>query len=213
MRLYKAAQRACWHAEDSFVSFASLVPNPVQWLEKTPPESCPQFDLSDLSKVRATLTDLYYKSVTHYQHGSLLKQDICAAQVSSWVVAESMKGAPGIFEENDELLTKKLKETLQQSDSLLKLGIGGAVHRGGQGGGRGAQGQGPRKSKGGKGRGGKKGKDASHLRCFHCKKKVFSRWIFSAAETIFLFSGSSQTELSCLAWEEVPETCGGRGFC
>ena len=107
----------------------------MQWLSKTPPDSFPQFDLSDLAKVRATLTDLYNKSVAHYQHGVLLKQDICAANATSWVVAESMKGTPGIFEENDEVLTKKLKETLQQSDSLLKLGIGGSVYRRGSGGG------------------------------------------------------------------------------
>ena len=196
MRLYKAAQQSCWHAEDAFVSYASLVTNPVQWLEKTPPNQAPQWDLSDLSKVRATLTDLYYKDVSHYQHGSLLKQDICVAQVSSWVVAESMKGTPGIFEENDEMLTKKLKETLTQSDSLLKLGIGGAVYRGGQGGGRGAQGQGPRNPKGGKGRGAKKAKNPQHLRCFHCKKKVFSRWIFPDLNSISCFRViSNQTVL------------------
>ena len=148
MRLYSAAQRACWHAEDSFVTFANLVSNPVHWLEKTPPSEVPQWDLTDLNKVRATLTDLYNKDVALFQHGSLLKQDICVAQVSSWTVAESMKGTPGIFEQNDEELTKKLKETLTQSDSLLKLGIGGAVHRGGHGGGRGGQGQGPRNNRG-----------------------------------------------------------------
>ena len=172
MRLYKAAQQSCWHSEDSFVSLASLVADPVDFISKTPPESCPHFDLSDLSKVRAVLVDYYNRSVTHYQHGDLLKQDICAAKVSSWVVAESMKGAPGIFEHNDLELTKKLKETLSQSDSLLKLGIGGGVHKGGHGGGGGARGQGPRRAKGKGGRGGKKGKDPSHLRCFHCKKKV-----------------------------------------
>ena len=95
------------------MSLASLVPNPVDWISKTPPESCPHFDLSDLTKVRAVLVDYYNKSVTHYQHGALLKQDICAAKVSSWVVAESMKGAPGIFEDNDPELVKKLKETVE----------------------------------------------------------------------------------------------------
>ena len=128
MRLYRSAQQSCWHAEDAFVSYAALVANPVHWLEKTPPSQVPSWDLTDLSRVRATLNDLFAKDVSHYQHGSLLKQDICVAQVSSWVAAESMRGAPGIFEENDEMLTKKLKETLAQSDSLLKLGIGGAVY-------------------------------------------------------------------------------------
>ncbi len=35
-----------------------------------------------------------------------------------------MKGASGIFEENDVELTKKLMETISQSDNLLKLGLG-----------------------------------------------------------------------------------------
>ena len=172
MRLYSAGQASCWHVEDAFVSYANLVSDPVHWLETTPPSQDPQWDLSDLSKVRATLTDLYKKDVAHFQHGSLLKQDVSVAQATSWTVAESMKGTSGIFEHNDEELTKKLKETVSQSDSLLKLGIGGAVHRGGHGGGRG--GQGPRNPRGGKKKGGNKGnKCPQHLRCFHCKKKVF----------------------------------------
>ena len=69
--------------------------------------------------------ELYQKGVVHFQHGSLLKQGINVARVSSWLVAESMKGAPGIFEDNDPKLVKKLKETLSQNDALLKLGIGG----------------------------------------------------------------------------------------
>ena len=159
-------------AEDMFISLSSLVPNPVEWISKIPPGSCPHFDLSDLERVRAVLVDLYNQGVAHHQHSALLKQDVCVAKVTSWTVAESMKGAPGIFEDNDTELVKKLKETLQQSDSLLKLGIGGSVYRGGSGGG-GGKGRGPRKGPG-KGRGGKQGgKDASHLRYFHCRQKVF----------------------------------------
>ena len=41
MRLYRAAQQSCWHAEDAFVSYAALVTNPVHWLEKTPPLQAP----------------------------------------------------------------------------------------------------------------------------------------------------------------------------
>ena len=59
--------------------------------------------------------DLYHKGVTHFQHGALLKQDVNVARVSSWIVADSMKRAPGIFEDNDPELVKKLKETLSQS--------------------------------------------------------------------------------------------------
>ena len=126
-----------------FVSLSSLVPNPVEWISKTPPGNCPHFDLSDPERVRAVLIDLDNKWVAHHQHGALLKQDVCVAKVSSWVVAESMKGVPGIFEDNDPELVKKLKETLQQSDALLKLGIGGGVHRGGKGEVEGPRGRGP----------------------------------------------------------------------
>ena len=80
--------------------------------------------------MRAVLVDLYNQGVAHHQHSALLKQDVCVAKVTSWTVAESMKGAPGIFEDNDPEQTKKLKETLTQSDSLLKLGIGGSVYMG-----------------------------------------------------------------------------------
>ena len=72
---------------------------------------------------------------------------------------------------------KKLKESLSQNDALLKLGIGGRAsgsggRAGGGGGGqaRGAK-RGPNKGNRGKGAGG--ARDNSHLRCFHCRKKVY----------------------------------------
>ena len=78
--------------------------------------------------------------MTHFQHGALIKQDVNIARVTSWLMAESMKGAPGIFVENDPELKKILKETMSQSDSLIKLSIGGrASHGGGSGGGGGRQ--------------------------------------------------------------------------
>ena len=135
LRLYKAAQASTWVSEDMFVLLSSLAPNPVEWISKIPPASCPQFDLSDPERVRTVLVDFYNLAVAHHQHAALLKTDVCVAKVTSWTVAESMKGAPGIFEDNDTELVKKLKETLQQSDSLLKLGIGGSVYRRGSGGG------------------------------------------------------------------------------
>ena len=70
------------------------------------------------------------KGLTHFQHGTLLKQDVNVARVSSWLHAESMKSAPRICKENDVELTKKLKETISQSDSLLKLGQGGNLRLG-----------------------------------------------------------------------------------
>ena len=168
LRLFKSAMMACFHAEDTFVSLSSLVANPMDWLANTPPGSSPQFDLSDPDKVRDVLMDLYQKGVTHFQHGSLLKQDVNVARVSSWLMAESMKGSPGIFEENDPELTKWLKETMSQSDALIKFGIGGrASGQGGRSGGGGSrQGRGP------KGKGAKPKGDNSHLRCFVCRKKV-----------------------------------------
>ena len=45
-----------------------------------------------------------------------------------------MKDAPGIFEHNNVELRKKLKETMSQSDSLIKLGLGGRAHLGGRSG-------------------------------------------------------------------------------
>ena len=85
----------------------------------------PSFDLQNPDKVRAVLTDLLQKGIAHFQHGMLLKQDVNVARVSSWLLAESMKGAPGIFEHNDPELTKKLNETMSQSESLIKLGLRG----------------------------------------------------------------------------------------
>ena len=121
---------------------SALVPNPMAWLVKCLPESVPQFDLSDPVKVRAVLTDLLQKGMNHFQHDTLLKQDVNVVRVSSWLIAESMKGAPGIFEENDPELTKKLKETMAQSDSLIKLGLGGRAGLGGGSGvGRGSRGR------------------------------------------------------------------------
>ena len=197
-----------------FVSLSALVPNPVEWLSKTPPGNCPHFDLSDPEKVRAVLMDLYNKGVSHHQHGALLKQDVCVAKVSSWVVADSMKGAPGIFEDNDPELVKKLKETLQQSDAQLKLGIGGGVHRGGSGEGGGGRGHGARKGPG-KGRGGNQGgEDSSHLRCFHCRQNVFSFFRCLLLLQPFLFSGTSEDTVPKVARErerQREEGCSSRG--
>ena len=123
LRLFQSGLAAKHHAEDICLALSPLVPDPLAWLGNMPPNSVPSFDLQDPQKVRDVLTDVLHKSLTHFQHGNLLMQDVNVARVSSWVHAESMKGTPGIFEENDLELTKMLKETISQSDNLLKLGL------------------------------------------------------------------------------------------
>ena len=202
LRLFKSAMQSCFMAEDMFVTLSALVPSPMDWLTNTPPGDCPQFDLSDPAKVRAVLMELYHKGVTHFQHGALFKQDVDVARVSSWVVAESIKGAHRIFEDNDPELVKKLKETLSQNDALLKLGICGRVlgSRGGAGGGGGGQARGGRqgsnKGRGGKGAGGSR--DNSHLRCFHCRQKVISFFQVLHLLQLFLFQGHLKPQ--CPKW-------------
>ena len=179
------------HAEDICLALSPLVPDPLAWLGNMPPTSIPSFDLEDPTKVRAVLTDVLQKSLAHFQHGNLLMQDVNVARVSSWLHAESMKGAPGIFEENDVELTKKLKETISQSDNLLKLGLGGTACQGGRAGGGGGGQGGPGKGKGkGKGKGGKGKGSLEHQRCFHCKQKVsFCLFFFSAGFQCFFHQG------------------------
>ena len=156
-------------------------------------------NVQDPQKVRAVLIDLLHKSLVHYNHGALLCQDVNVARVTSWVHAESFKGTPGIFDDNDAELTKKLKETITQSDQLLKLGLAGPSRQGGGGGGghKGSQGSG----KGGKGKkGGKKGEEVKH--CFHCRQKVNILPVFFPQESSSIFfSGTHAPSMPLMAWE------------
>ena len=49
--------------------------------------------------------------MNHFQHDTLLKQDVNVVRVSSWLIAESMKGAPGIL--------RKMTLNLQKSSKRL----------------------------------------------------------------------------------------------
>ena len=172
------------HAEDTWLTLAPLVPEPASWLANIPPNSLPILDATDPAKVKGVLETLLNQSLTHYQLGALTCQDVNIARVSSWVTAESFKGTPGIFDRNDEELTKKLKETIMQNDSLLKLGLMGA---GRGGGGRGGSGGGQGSGKGGKGKQAK-GKGKKEKRCFHCRSTVyFSPVSFSGSSPDWLF--------------------------
>ncbi len=85
----------------------------------------PIFNIVDPERIRGVLIDLLHQSLAHYTSGALPCQDVNVARESSWETAESFKGTPGIFDDNDEEMMKKLKETITQSDHLLKLGLAG----------------------------------------------------------------------------------------
>ncbi len=122
---------------------------------------------------------------------------VLVLRVTILVHAESFKGTPGIFDDNDAELT---------SDQLLKLGLAGPSSRGGGGGGghKGGQGSG----KGGKGKGGEKGDEAKH--CFHCHQKVNISPV-SFPRNLHPFSSQGHMRPQCPLWQGNGGGKGGPG--